>query len=87
MSATFHTLRHTFASHLAMSVVDLNTIRELLGHRSLEMTMRYAHLSRDHKSRAVDVLAGQMDTIWTPKLDSEVSQEIENTINELVSSS
>ena len=63
MRANFHTLRHTVASHLAMSRVDLNTIRELLGHKSLEMTMRYAHLSRDHKSRAVDVLAGQMDTI------------------------
>ena len=49
-------MRHTYASQLAMSGVDLNTIREPLGHKSLQMTLRYAHLSPDHKRRAVDSL-------------------------------
>lgn len=52
----FHDLRHTFASNLAMKGVDLNTIRELMGHKSLEMTLRYSHLSKDHKTRAVALL-------------------------------
>ncbi len=75
LNASFHTLRHTFASHLAMSGVDLNTIRELMRHKSLTMTQRYAHLSESHKSNAVDVLANQMDTFWTPKPNSANGQK------------
>jgi integrase len=41
----WHALRHTFASHLAMRGVSLKAIQELLGHATIEMTMRYAHLT------------------------------------------
>lgn len=45
---TFHGLRHTAASYLAMNGANLADIAEVLGHRSLSMTKRYAHLSKSH---------------------------------------
>ncbi len=52
----WHVLRHTFASHLAMKGVPLKTVQELLGHATIEMTMRYAHLSPEVKRDAVVLL-------------------------------
>ena len=49
---TWHTNRHTFASRLVMAGVDLRTVQELLGHKSITTTMRYAHLAPTHQLAA-----------------------------------
>lgn len=50
-----HILRHTFASHFIMNGGNLLTLQKILGHSSLSMTLRYAHLSPDHLQEAVSL--------------------------------
>jgi len=54
----FHDFRHTFASNLVMADVPLNTVRDLLGHSSIEMTLKYAHLSPSARVNAVEKIVG-----------------------------
>ncbi|RKH64287.1 tyrosine-type recombinase/integrase [Corallococcus aberystwythensis] len=53
---TWHDLRHTYGSHLAMRGVPLKVIQELMGHAAIDMTMRYAHLSPEARESAVQAL-------------------------------
>lgn len=54
----FHDLRHTFASRMVMRGAGLKDIQELLGHKSMTMVLRYAHLTQEHKTAAVNLLQG-----------------------------
>jgi len=52
----FHDLRHTFATRLVLAGVDLATVSKLLGHSSIQMTMRYAHPTPEALKNAVSKL-------------------------------
>jgi integrase len=54
----FHDLRHTFATNLVMSGVDLVTVKEILGHSDIAMTVRYSHPSDERKMAAVECISG-----------------------------
>ena len=73
--ASFHTLRHTFASHAVMRGIDIVTVSRLLGHSTIQMTMRYAKISRDHAEKAIlaldDVIgSGKEHVTNKPQIDS-----------------
>jgi integrase len=70
---TIHTLRHTVGSHLVMNGVDLATVKELLGHRDIQTTLRYAHLAQDHKREAIAKVGKLvvMDTYMDTKRQEE----------------
>jgi integrase len=66
VTGALHILRHTFCSHLAMRGVPPLSIKELAGHRSLRTTMRYMHLGKGEKHRAIQMLEEGRETspIW-----------------------
>jgi integrase len=53
----FHDLRHTAATYMVTGGIDLVTVKEILGHATIQMTMRYAHPTPENKRHAVEVLA------------------------------
>lgn len=67
----WHVLRHSFALHLVMRGVPLKAVQDLMGHASIEMTMRYAHLSPAVRRDAVDALLGEPSGTIAARRDPE----------------
>jgi integrase len=57
---TWHGLRHTFASRLVMAGVDLVSVKELMGHKTIAMTAKYSHLAPEHLKSAINMLGGKV---------------------------
>jgi len=78
----FHDLRHTFASYLVMSGVDLVTVKELMGHTGISMTLRYSHLAPEHKAQAVAKLNERFRNVkgGTESQTGTVSQELREAV-------
>ena len=66
VDVVFHSLRNTYISRLAMAGVDIRTVQELAGHKSITMTMRYAHLAPQHKQKALALLENDVTPNLTP---------------------
>jgi integrase len=58
----WHDLRHTLASYLVMAGVNLTSVKALMGHKTIAMTLRYAHLAPDFQRDAINRLDTYMDT-------------------------
>ena len=57
----FHDLRHTFVNRLVEKGVDVETVRDLLGHHSITITQRYTHSTDDRKKATVELLSKKID--------------------------
>ncbi|MGB2675996.1 MAG: site-specific integrase [Candidatus Acidiferrum sp.] len=72
---SWHCLRHTFASRLTMAGVDIRTVQELLGHKTIAMTVRYSHLAPKHTLAAVERLDAPTGTPTDTTTDTRVFEQ------------
>ncbi len=72
---TFHVLRHTEASQLTINGVNLKTAREILTHKSITMSQKYAHLSPEPKKAAVEMLAAALQGNGSAKAETAVQPQ------------
>jgi site-specific recombinase XerD len=78
---TWHCLRHTFASRLVMKGVDLRSVQMAMGHKSIQMTCRYAHLAPNHELASVEKLC---ETVIAPEAALENPSDTRSGTSTLV---
>jgi integrase len=72
---SWHCLRHTFASRLVMADVNIRTVADLMGHKTIQMTMRYAHLAPKHTMAAVERLDAPTEGSTDTTTDTEALEQ------------
>jgi hypothetical protein len=77
---TWHGNRQTFASRLVMAGVDLRSVQEMGGWKTLKMVARYAHLSPTHLHAAVERLVAKPATVQPSQLGAQAT-ELERNLN------
>ena len=75
---TWYSLRHSFASRLVMAGVDIRTVAELMGHQTIQMTMRYAHLAPAHTLAAVQMLVSTDTKTSTKRLGQVAEMKVKS---------
>lgn len=71
---TWHCLRHTFCSRLVMAGVPLKTVQELMGHKTIQMTARYAHLAPEYLRNAVEMIVAVKPAAVTDRASKSPAQ-------------
>ena len=74
-----HQLRHAFCSHALMQGIDPCTVQKWMGHKDLNTTLRYAHVSPDHEKAGFSSYVTIMVTIWTPRLKMKINKGFRST--------
>jgi integrase len=80
----WHDLRHTFASRLVMRDVDIRTVQELMGHKTIAVTLRYAHLAPHHQLAAVQRLCDTFEAPQNGSTDTKTSTEVTGLLPDVV---
>ena len=73
----FHDLRHTFGSQMVMQGVDIRTVQQVMGHKTIKMTMRYSHLSPEYVQDAML----RLDNAWTLYGHQARQEDIPSTVS------
>lgn len=82
VNIVFHTTRHTFGSHFVMRGGSLKTLQEILGHSDIKTTMRYAHLSYQHKAEAINLVCGLTNNNKSRNVEKQDIFSISEAANE-----
>jgi integrase len=71
-------MRHTFASHFMMNDGNIYDLQKILGHSTMEMTQRYAHMSPDHLAEAIQIVSFQPEEMKNVVSLAEVKNSVAN---------